>query len=101
MLVNSERLPLARMRQKASRCARIIGLAITWLLALPLCQAEAVSITGTTTFLLDGNRMYAELGFVRGDRSVHQTLAFVDMGSPDITLRESLYEELQLALHRP
>jgi len=80
---------------------RSIPLAITSLLALPLCQAEAASITGTTTFLLDGNRMYAELGFVRADGCVHQALAFVDMGSPTMALRESLYEELQLALHRP
>lgn len=45
--------------------------------------------------------MYAELGFVRPDGSVHRALAFVDMGSPTMTLRESLFKELQLDTDKP
>jgi hypothetical protein len=56
---------------------------------------------GTTTFVFDGNRMYAELGFVRPDGSIHRALAFVDMGSPTMTLRESLFTELQIDRDRP
>lgn len=81
--------------------ARTLPLALTSLLALPLCRADAASVTGTTSFILDGNRMYAELRFLRADGSAHRALAFVDMGSPGMTLKESLFEELQLDQHRP
>ena len=81
--------------------ARILSLAVTSLLTLSCCRAEAASVSGTTTFLLDGNRIYAELGFLRADGSLHPALAFVDMGSPAMTLRESLFRELQLDRHRP
>ena len=47
-----------------------------------------------------GNRIYAELGFVRPDGSIHRALAYVDMGSSSMTLRESLFNELQLDLTR-
>jgi hypothetical protein len=47
-------------------------------------------------FVLDGNRMYAELDFVRSDRSLHRALAYVDMGSPKMTIRESLFRDLNL-----
>src|SRR5262249_31741454 len=52
-----------------------------------------------TTFVFDGNRTYAELGFVRPDGSIHKALAFVDMGSPTMFLREALYKDLQLDQH--
>ena len=45
--------------------------------------------------------MYAELGFVRPDGSIHRALAFVDMGSPSMTLTESLFQELQLDQNHP
>ena len=48
-----------------------------------------------------GNRMYAELGFVRPDGSIHRALAFVDMGSSAMTVRESLFKELRLDLQMP
>jgi hypothetical protein len=56
---------------------------------------------GTTHFVLDGNRMYAELGFRRPDGSTHRALAFVDMGSPEMVLRESLFKDLKLDEGRP
>jgi hypothetical protein len=46
--------------------------------------------------VLDGNRIYAELDFVRSDRSLHRALAYVDMGSPKMTIRESLFRDLNL-----
>src|SRR5262249_34282965 len=49
-----------------------------------------------TRFVLDGNRTYAELGFVRPDGTVHRALAFVDMGSQRMAVRESLFKDLQL-----
>jgi hypothetical protein len=45
--------------------------------------------------------MYAELGFVRPNGSIHRALAFVDMGSPSMTLTESLFKELQLDQNKP
>jgi len=45
--------------------------------------------------------MYAELGFVRPDGSTHRALAFVDMGSPSMVLRESLFKELRPDQHTP
>jgi hypothetical protein len=56
---------------------------------------------GTTRFVLDGNRMYAEVGFVRPDGSIHRALAFVDMGSPSMEIVESLFRELRLDQGRP
>jgi hypothetical protein len=45
--------------------------------------------------------MYAQLSFVRPDGSIHKALAFVDMGSPSVTVNESLFRELQLDQERP
>lgn len=55
----------------------------------------------STRFIFDGNRVYAELGFLRPDGSVHRTLAFVDMGSPDMTLTSELFTETQVAQSKP
>jgi hypothetical protein len=56
---------------------------------------------GTTRFVFDGNRMYAELGFLLPEGTTHRALAFVDMGSPGMVLRESLFKELKLDEGRP
>lgn len=67
---------------------------------IPVCPQSPPAF-GTTPFVLDGNRMYAELGFVRPDGSVHKALAFVDMGSPTITIASVLFKDLQLGEKRP
>jgi hypothetical protein len=74
----------------------VFAIALSSLLVCVFCLAQGSSSAGTTTFVVDGNRTYAELGFVRPDGSIHRALAFVDMGSPTMFLRESLYEDLQL-----
>lgn len=81
--------------------ATIPPLAIASLLASALARADPAPIKGTTPFLLDGNRIYAQLDFIRADGSTHRALAFVDMGSPGMAIRESLAEDLQLGQHRP
>lgn len=83
------------------RCACIMGLAANSLLTAIACFGSDSPASGITAFILDGNRMYAQLDFVRPDGSVHQALAFVDMGSPTMALRESLFEELQLDRRKP
>jgi hypothetical protein len=77
------------------------SLALTlWFLCIPLF-ARSEALSGTTSFVFDGNRMYAQLSFVRPDGSIHNALAFVDMGSPSVTVNESLFKELQLDRGRP
>jgi hypothetical protein len=70
------------------------------LLGLPTFAPQR-SLSGTTPFVLDGNRMYAELAFLRPDGSIHRALAFVDLGSPSVMVTESLFKELQLERKRP
>lgn len=71
------------------------------LLFIPVVLATTFASSGTTPFVLDGNRVYARLAFVRPDGSLHQALAFVDMGSPSTILTESLFKELQLDRNQP
>lgn len=80
----------------APRAAVIFAL---WLVCLPALAQSSVS-SGTTPFILDGNRMYAELSFVRPNGSIHKALAFVDMGSAAFVVTDALFKELQLD-HRP
>ncbi len=65
-------------------------------LLIPVVFATTFASSGTTPFVLDGNRVYAKLAFVRPNGSLHQALAFVDMGSPSTILTSSLFKELQL-----
>jgi hypothetical protein len=60
--------------------------------------AQGSSVAGMTTFVFDGNRIYAALGFVRSDGSIHRALAFVDMGSP--SMAESARGLAPRAAHR-
>lgn len=65
------------------------------------CSAQDSANSGTTRFVLNGNRMYAELGFVRPDCSVHRALAFVDMGSPSMLVGAALFDSLHLDQQHP
>jgi len=69
-------------------------------LCLP-CVGSQTPLSGTAPFISDGNRVYAELAFVRPDGTLHKVLAFVDLGSPSTILSEALFKELQLDQHRP
>ena len=69
--------------------------------ALALAAAAAAPHSGTTPFVFDGNRMYAELVFLRPDGSTHRALAFVDLGTPAVALRESLFKDLKLDRGQP
>ncbi len=70
-------------------------------LALLVCaapgSAAAAAPSGTTSLLLDGERIYAELSLVRPDGTRHETLAFVDLGAPSMAVSAELMQELQLA----
>ena len=83
------------------RACWLFAIALTLLHSGAFSFARELPSAGTTKFLLDGNRTYAELGFIRPDGAVHRALAFVDMGSPSVTLKESLFKELKLDENRP
>lgn len=69
--------------------------------ALALAGAAAAPHSGTTPFVFDGNRTYAEVAFLRPDGSAHRALVFVDMGSPTVALRESLFKDLKVDHGKP
>jgi hypothetical protein len=58
-------------------------------------------VSGSAPFIFEGNRMYAELAFVRPDGTLHKTLAYVDLGSPSMILSEALFKELKLDAKKP
>jgi hypothetical protein len=68
-----------------SQLSRLFTIALSSLFVTTLGIAQNSSSTGTTNFVLNGNRIYAELHFVRPDGSVHKARVFVDMGSPSMT----------------
>jgi hypothetical protein len=87
-------------------CRRLGQVSRLWIslasfIAWQFCVGQAAPSAGTTSFVLDGNRMYAELGFVRQDGSIHRALAYVDMGTPSMTINESLLNELHVNDQRP
>ena len=69
-------------------------------LALFMCAAPgtvaAAPASGTVPLLLDGERIYAQVSFVRPDGTRHETLAFVDLGGPSMDVSAELMSELQL-----
>lgn len=56
----------------------------------PASRASA----GTTTFILEGNRVYALLDFLQPNGSTHAAYAYVDMGAADMMLSSPLYDSL-------
>src|SRR5215467_8051103 len=82
-------------RRKLTVRSRIY-LPILAFVALCLPSGATSRSSGTTPFIFDGNRIYAELVFVRPDGTLHKSLAFVDLGSPSMIVSEALFRELQL-----
>lgn len=66
------------------------------LLIPPSLKGAPAPVSGSTHFIFEGNRIYAELVFIRPDGTLHRTLAFVDSGSPAMIVSPGLYEELQI-----
>lgn len=84
-----------------SGCQEYSRFLLAFLVLSPLSAAVADPSSGTTPFILDANRMYAELTFIRPDGTLHKTLAFVDLGSPSMILAQALFQELQLDQKKP
>lgn len=77
---------------------RISALPLTIAFSATLCTAAPVpsAPSGEATLLLDGNRIYAQLNFVRPDGTLRAAFAFVDMGSPSMIVSEALCKDLHL-----
>lgn len=67
----------------------------------PLCARAQSPKSGTAPFILDGNRVYAQLEFLRPDATSRKTLVFVDLGSPSMVLSDELFKELHASSDRP
>ncbi len=65
------------------------------------CAALPAQSSGTTPFVLDGNRVYAQIDLLRPDGSAHRALAYVDMGGTSLVLADSVLKELQVDSTRP
>jgi len=81
--------------------ARRSHISLSILLLSLSAAARGAPRSGTTLFVFDGNRVYAELAFVRPDSSLHRALAFVDSGSGAMTVTASLARELELDRGKP
>ena len=65
----------------------------------PTLHAQSAP-SGTVPFVLDGNRVYAQVEFVLPDGTARKTLVFVDLGSPSMILSTELYEALNPGAHK-
>jgi hypothetical protein len=62
-------------------------------------QAQSAS-SGTVPFVLDGNRVYAQVEFIAPGGKRRKTLVFVDLGSPSVILSKDLYAELNIGSNK-
>jgi hypothetical protein len=62
-------------------------------------QAQSAS-SGTVPFVLDGNRVYAQVEFIAPQGKPRKTLVFVDLGSPSMILSKDLYAELNIGSNK-
>ena len=68
----------------------------SWLLLVfsPGCVLAQAASSGTVPFVLDGNRVYAQVAFILPEGKPREALLFVDLGSSAVMLSKKLYEEL-------
>lgn len=83
-----------------NRTVTEISLLILLVLRCPLALLGAES-SGTVPFILDDNRIFAQLEFVRPDGTLRKAFAFVDLGTPVMVLDEKLHQELQVEQKSP
>jgi len=56
--------------------------------------------SGTVPFVLDGNRVYAQVEFISAEGKPRNALVFVDLGSPSMILSKDLYTELNIGSNK-
>jgi len=74
----------------------------SWLLVAfsAVCPLAQAASSGTVPFVLDGNRVYAQVEFIVPEGRPRKALVFVDLGSPSMMLSKKLYEDLNLASNK-
>jgi hypothetical protein len=82
---------------KVKFCALLLALMIAQSLA---CARALAAPAGSVPFVLDGNRVYAEVEFVAPEGKPRKALVFVDLGSPSMLLSNELYEQLNLGSNK-
>ncbi len=84
---------------------RVIAVVFLVLLATqpstPEMFAAETHSSGTVPFIFDDNRIFAEVEFVRPDGTLREAMAFVDIGTPQLVLEQSLGKELGTENARP
>lgn len=77
---------------------RISALPVAFAFSASLCFSGPTSSapSGAAKLLLNANRIYADLAFVRPDGTLRKAYAFVDMGSPSMIVSEALFKDLHL-----
>jgi hypothetical protein len=75
---------------------------LSWFLlcAGPLRLHAQTAPSGTLPFVLDGNRVYAQVEFTMPTGEPRQALLFVDLGSPSMIVSKDLYEALNLRANK-
>jgi hypothetical protein len=63
--------------------------------------AQGAPRSATLPFVLDDNRMFVELEFIRPDGSTRKALAYVNMGQAAPVLSDDLFRELEIDQGRP
>ena len=74
---------------------RFLASCVLCILIVPSSNSETPT-SGKAHFILDGNRMYAEVAFLRPNGTLRKALVFVDLGSPSAVLSRELLKELDL-----
>jgi hypothetical protein len=69
--------------------------------AISAFALSETSSPGSVPFILEDNRIFAELTFVRVDGTPRKAYAFVDLGTPSLILNESLSSELRFDQTHP
>jgi hypothetical protein len=76
----------------AGRCMMLLSWCL--LCAGPVRLHAQPAPSGTVPFVLDGNRVYAQVQFIVPAGGSRKALLFVDLGSPSMVLSKELYETL-------
>jgi hypothetical protein len=85
----------ASMPRRTPKLLALTMLTTLSLLASLTFSARPLPASGTTPFIFEDNRVFAELTFLRPDGSPRKAYAFVDLGTPALILNESLTKDLQ------
>lgn len=78
-----------------------VSLAIGFASLALQAPGPTVPAVGTVPFILDDNRMFAEVAFVRPDGTLRHALAFVDLGTPAPVIVTGLDQELRVDRGEP